>query len=270
MFKSAFNSSPGDRENALWFIINGGRLLVKKDSHPAAVPETAHLTDMLPACGHVQLLGYLDGRPCFAAGPPADFQPLNGLEFRGLKAMFGRIDENHLWVAGRANQLVRWSRHHRYCGKCGQPTEDKKDERAKICPSCGLVNYPRVSPAIIVAVTRGDEILLARSGRFPNGFFSVLAGFAEPGESLEDCVKREVCEETGIEVSNIRYFGSQPWPFPDSLMVGFTAEYTGGQIKIDGKEIVDADWYTRDNLPNIPPKISIARQLIDWFSETSK
>jgi NAD+ diphosphatase len=268
MFKSAFKPSKTDRQNALWFIINGGRLLVNRDSHPFTVPPAPQLVDILPDCGHTQFLGYLDGRPCFAAGTPANFQPDDGMEFRGLKAMFGQIDENHLWVAGRANQLVRWSRHHLYCGRCGQPTEDKKDERAKICPACGLVNYPRVSPAIIVAVTREDRLLLARSGRFPRGFFSVLAGFAEPGESLEDCVRREVYEETGIRVKKIRYFGSQPWPFPDSLMVGFTAEYAGGEIQTDGREIVTADWYTRDNLPAIPPRISIARQLIDWFSES--
>jgi len=268
MFKSAFKPSPSDRENALWFIIKGGRLLVKKNSRPAAIPQTRHLSKIIPEFVHTQFLGHLDGQPCFAAGPPPDFQLDDNLDFRGLKSLFGRIDENHLWVAGRANQLVRWSRHHRYCGKCGQKTADKEDERARICTACGLVNYPRVSPAIIVAVTKDDQILLARSGRFPGGFFSVLAGFVEPGETLEACVQREVREETGIEVENIRYFGSQPWPFPDSLMVAFTADHAGGKIQIDGNEIVAADWYKRDSLPDIPPGISIARQLIDWFTNS--
>jgi len=266
MFKSAFKPSPSDRENALWFIIQGGRLLVKKNSHPAAVPQTRHLSKLIPKFVHTQFLGYLDGQPCFAAGPPTDYQPGENREFRGLKTLFGKIDENRLWVAGRANQLIRWSRHHSYCGKCGEQTTDKKEERAKICPGCGLVNYPRVSPAIIVAVIKEDQILLARSGRFPGGFFSVLAGFVEPGETLEACVQREVFEETGIAVKNIRYFGSQPWPFPDSLMVAFTAEYDGGDIQIDGKEIVAAAWYTKDSLPDIPPGVSIARRLIDWFA----
>jgi len=252
----------------LWFIISGGRLLVKKNSRPVVVPGARRLADVIPGCGHTQFLGHLGGRPCFAAGSPPDFQPLDGLEFKGLKSLFGRIDEDQLWVAGRANQLVRWGRHHRFCGKCGQPTENKQDERAKICPGCGLVNYPRVSPAIIVAVIKDDQILLGRSGRFPGGFFSVLAGFVEPGESLEACVEREVFEETGIAVKHIRYFGSQPWPFPDSLMVAFTAEHAGGDIKIDGREIVAADWYARGNLPDIPPKISVARQLIDWFIDS--
>jgi NAD+ diphosphatase len=266
MFIPAFKASASDRENALWFIIRGGHLLVKKNSDPVAVPRTRHLVDIIPECGHTQFLGYLAGQPCFAADPPPDFQPEENLDFRGLKSLFGRINESHLWVAGRANQLVRWSRHHRYCGKCGQATTEKADERARVCAACGLVNYPRVSPAIIVAVIKDDQILLGRSGRFPGGFFSVLAGFVEPGEGLETCVEREVFEETGIAIKNIRYFGSQPWPFPDSLMVAFTAEYAGGEIRIDGKEIVAADWYTKDNLPDIPPGISIARQLIDWFA----
>jgi NAD+ diphosphatase len=268
MFKAAFQPAPADRDNALWFIIQDGRLLVKRNSQPVTVPSSRHLGDIPATCRHAQLLGYLDGRACFAAGLPAGYQAGDGLELRGLKTLFGRIAEETLWVAGRANQLVRWSQHHRYCGKCGQPTVDKEDERAKICTGCGLVNYPRVSPAIIVAIIKDDKILLARSGRFPGGFFSVLAGFVEPGEDLETCVAREVFEETGIEVKNIRYFGSQPWPFPDSLMVGFTAEYAGGSIQIDGQEIVAADWYAPDNLPHIPPGISIARQLIDWFAGT--
>ena len=141
----------------------------------------------------------------------------------------------------------------------------KTDERAKICLKCGLINYPRISPAIIVAVVKKNQILLARSERFPTGFYSVLAGFVEPGETFEDCVKREVKEEVGLDVKNIRYFGSQPWPFPDSLMVGFTADYDGGKILIDKTEIKDAGWFTAHDLPQIPGKISIARRLIDWF-----
>jgi NAD+ diphosphatase len=166
--------------------------------------------------------------------------------------------------------LVHWNRNHHYCGRCAGLTETKPDERARVCPQCGLINYPRLSPAVIVAVLKDHQILLAHSQRFPTKFYSVLAGFVEPGETLEACVKREVLEEVGIIVKNIRYFGSQPWPFPDSLMVGFTAEYGGGDIRIDPSEITDARWYAASELPPIPPKISIARRLIDWFLQQEK
>ena len=185
-----------------------------------------------------------------------------------MRALFGLLDENLIWVAGRANQLVDWRRIHRYCGRCGHATEDKPDERARICPRCGLINYPRLSPAIIVAVVKGDRILLARNKRFRRPFYSVLAGFVEPGETLEECVAREVGEEVGISLANIRYFGSQPWPFPNSLMVGFVAEHAGGEIAVDNRELTDARWFSAGNLPPIPPRISIARRLIDWFVET--
>jgi NAD+ diphosphatase len=160
---------------------------------------------------------------------------------------------------------VHWHRNHRFCGRCGSPTQDHPEDRAKICPSCGLINHPRVSPAIIVAVVKDRQLLLAHSTRFQAKFYSVLAGFVEPGETLEDCVHREVFEEVGVRVRNIRYFGSQPWPFPDSLMVAFTAEYAGGEIRVDSVEIADAGWFSAGGLPAIPPRISIARKLIDWF-----
>jgi NAD+ diphosphatase len=173
-----------------------------------------------------------------------------------------------IWIAGRANQLLYWHRTHVYCGQCGRETEDKADERAKICPDCGHVSYPRLSPAVIVAIVRGNRILLARNRRFKGSFYSVLAGFVEPGESLEECIRREIREEVGLRVKNIRYFGSQPWPFPDSLMIGFIADYAAGEIRVDGSEILDAGWFSKNRLPGIPPKISIARQLIDWFSQS--
>ena len=142
---------------------------------------------------------------CPAAGTPGVDQ---------LRTLFGTIREELVWVAGRANQLVDWDQSHRFCGRCGNPNRDKSDERAKICPDCGLINYPRLSPAVITAVLKDDRILLARNKNFKGSMFSVLAGFVEPGETLEDCVKREIQEEVGIGVKNIRYFGSQPWPFP--------------------------------------------------------
>ena len=174
-------------------------------------------------------------------------------------------DKIYTKITGLAGQLVGWHRDHRYCGRCGQEMEDKADERARNCPHCGLLNYPRLSPAVIVAVIRNDELLLASNKRFKSGFFSVLAGFVEPGETLEECVAREIKEEVGICVRNIRYFGSQPWPFPNSLMVGFLADYDSGEIHVNRSEILEAGWFRAHKLPSIPPRITIARHLIDWF-----
>jgi NAD+ diphosphatase len=164
---------------------------------------------------------------------------------------------------------MEWDRTHQFCGRCGAPMERVPNERAKKCTVCGLANYPRLSPAIIIAVTRMIEgekrILLARNHRYPAGRYSVLAGFVEPGESLEECAAREVMEEVGIEIANIHYFGSQPWPFPNSLMLGFTADYRGGDFHLEDAEIAEAGWFSANNLPNLPQKPSIARQLIDAF-----
>jgi NAD+ diphosphatase len=136
------------------------------------------------------------------------------------------------------------------------------------CPSCGLALYPRIAPAIIVLVRRGDEALLAHNVHFPEGLYSTLAGFSEVGESLEETVHREVREEVGIEIGNIRYFGSQPWPAPHSLMVGFTAQWTSGEIRVDAKEIADARWFAADELPQLPTSFSVARKLVDaWLAD---
>ena len=202
---------------------------------------------------------------CYAVSLPQETVIRDRFGWMGLRQLFGQIEEELVWVAGRAGQLVYWHNNHQFCGRCGRPTQDHREERAKICPACGLINHPRVSPAIIVAVVRERRLLLAHATRFPAKFYSVLAGFTEPGESLEECVHREVFEEVGVRVTNIRYFGSQPWPFPDSLMVAFTAEYAADEIRINPAEITDAGWFAASELPEIPPRISIARKLIDWF-----
>jgi len=186
-------------------------------------------------------------------------------KFLPLRSLLGRVDDDIFHAAGRSFQILNWNNNHSFCGRCGTTVLMKQDELAKYCPSCRLVVYPRISPAVIVAVTRGDEILLAHSGRFKSKMYSVLAGFVEPGETFEQCVAREIFEEVNIRVHNIRYFSSQPWPFPDSIMVGFTADYLSGEIKPDGKEIIDAGWYKKDSMPEIPGKWSIAGKLIDSF-----
>jgi NAD+ diphosphatase len=188
------------------------------------------------------------------------------MKFVGIRSLLGGFDEDILGVISRAFQIIHWERTHLFCGRCGAANMPKEDERAKVCPACGLVIYPELSPAIIVAISKGRELLLAHARRWlSTPFYSVLAGFVEPGETFEQAVMREVMEEVGIEIRDIRYFGSQPWPFPNSIMVGFTAEYESGELRVDENELTDAGWFTSDKLPNLPRKGSIAGRLIQDF-----
>ena len=210
-------------------------------------------------------LGALDSQLVFAH----DAEPDAGLP---LMALWGRVDEERWTIAGRGVQLVEWRRTHKFCGRCATPTEPAPppNDRAMRCPSCGLLAFPRLAPAIIVLVTRDDgKALLARGVNFPVPMYSCLAGFVEPGETMEQAVHREVREEVGIELSDVAYWGSQPWPFPHSLMLGFTAKYASGDLVLDDGEIVDAQWHSPDDLPMIPPGMSIARRLIDAWCEGS-
>jgi NAD+ diphosphatase len=214
----------------------------------------------------LHFVGMLDDVAVWGVDVPRGEDPSYGAA-SDLYSYFGRATEMDWLVAGRAVQLVEWARTHQFCGRCATPTDIQPNERAMKCPACGLLAFPRLAPAMITLVTRGDEALLAQGVQFRGPMYSCLAGFVEPGESLEDAVVREVREEVGVEVGNVRYWGSQPWPFPHSLMVGFTAEWVSGEIVCDPTEIVDAQWFTRDALPNIPPRISIARKLIDAWIE---
>ena len=267
LFKPDFKPPPRQPGSALWFILDKGHLLTKITSERHCIPDTADLKALQISLSYKLYLGSLDGQACYAGAlETGSFDDAN-FKLNNLRTLFGLIPDALIWIAGRGNQLLHWHLTHLYCGKCGQKTTDKIDERAKICPRCQYVSYPRLSPAVIIAILRDNRILLARNRHFKMPFYSVLAGFVEPGESLEECVTREIEEEVGITVKNIRYFGSQPWPFPDSLMIAFVSEYAAGEIVIDRTEIIEADWFSKTNLPQIPPKISIARQLIDWFSQ---
>jgi NAD+ diphosphatase len=252
-------------EPAWWFAFREDKLLVHGDSSSIRIPRAVNFSDLGLAAERQHYLGLLEGRRSYAVELRDEATAPGGMTFEGLRQVYDRVDENLFWVAARAVQIVEWGKTHRFCGRCGVPTESQGAERAMKCPQCGLLHFPRLSPAIIVLVEKGDEVLLARSRRFPTGMFSVLAGFVEPGESLEETVVREVKEEVGITLRDLRYFGSQPWPFPHSLMIGFTAAYAGGEISIDPAEIAEAGWFTVDSLPPLPGKISIARKLIDWF-----
>jgi NAD+ diphosphatase len=250
---------------AWWFAFVGNKLLVLINDNGPQIPAAQTLASWHLKPIRRQFLGTLNGQPCYSAELAHDTIPPDGMALMGLRDLYGSIDDELYAVCGRAIQIVDWDRTHQYCGHCSTPTTQLDYERAKRCPKCGLVNYPRLSPAIIVLVSRGDDVLLARAPRFRDGMYSVLAGFVEPGESLEETVAREVREEVGIEVTDIRYFGSQPWPFPNSLMIGFTATYVSGDIVIEPEELVDAAWFSKHHLPLIPSKPSIARMLLDWF-----
>ncbi|MGE0801164.1 MAG: NAD(+) diphosphatase [Lautropia sp.] len=211
-------------------------------------------------------VGRYDGRLHIALALADDREPELPEDWRitGMRNWFGRLPDAHLAIALRAMQLLEWQRTHRFCGACGTPTKGMPGERALQCPACRLSVYPRISPAMMVLVTRGRELLLARGVNFPPDRYSALAGFLEAGESIEDAIHREVREEVGVRVGALRYFASQSWPFPNSLMIAFTAEWISGDITPDPAEIADAQWFDIDALPGMPPRnISISRALID-------
>jgi NAD+ diphosphatase len=256
-----------DSVPSYWFILRGSDLLVARDGDSIDLPLQTDTAGLGFSAERAHVIGTVSGTQCRVLGVPVETPAPRGWEFAGVRGLFGTISESFFSAAARALEVSEWDRTHRFCGSCGRPTALKPGERALQCTACGHLSYPRISPAVIVAIVRGNSILLARARRFPPSMYSVLAGFVEPGETLEECVVREVREETGIEVKNIRYFASQPWPFPHSLMVAFTAEHASGEIRVDPEEIVDAGWYTVENFPNLPDPITVARRLIDWFAE---
>ncbi len=247
---------------ALGFAFSGTRLVVRGSVESPVIPTLAEL-DAAGLAGDRHYLGKLSDVPCVAIALGDLPEPPPGFAMAGLRSYFYRLPEPLLAIAARAFQIADWDRSHRYCGRCGTRTRDGDGDRAKECPSCGLVAYPRVSPAMMALVTRGRELLLARSARFASGVYSALAGFVEPGETIEDCIRREVREEVGVEVGEPVYFASQSWAFPHSLMIAYTVEYAGGAIRLDDPEIEDARWFALDALPKLPPSVSIARRLID-------
>lgn len=251
-------------DSDLWFVFNAGSLLVISDDAAARVPCRRELEELGLAAGRGRhYLGRLGERDCFTAAAEASPELPDHAEWQGLRRLFGRIDETVLAIAGRAIQVIEWDDTHRYCGRCGSATVLKQGERARVCPNCQLAGYPRLSPAVMGLVRRGPELLLARSPHFPEGMYSALAGFVEPGETLEQTLQREVREEVGVEITNLRYFDSQPWPFPHSLMIAFVADYVSGEIVPQPDEIEAADWFAIDRLPRLPHRFSIARRLID-------
>ena len=255
---------------AYWFVFRNNKLVVEDENASVGIPFYRDLVDFELHVERRRYMGTYKGLHCYVvdvhegASLPDAWKPV------GLRELFGHIEDDLFTIAGRATQILHWDKTHQYCGGCGSRAHDKAGELAKECPKCGLLFYPRISPAIITAVRRGHEILLARSHRHREGLYTTLAGFVEPGETLEGAVIREVKEEVNIEATDIRYFASQPWPFPHSLMIGFTATFASGKIRPDRSELEDVRWFSADNLPEIPSKVTIARRLIDDFlAETS-
>jgi NAD+ diphosphatase len=253
--------------DARWFLVHATGLVVRAEGEGVALPRRDEVVALGLDPGQAHYVGRLDEHDCFVLS--VDDVPLRDpWAPQGLRALFVPFGDELFVAAGRAVQIAAFAATHRFCGRCGRPTRPVVGEHSVRCDACDLSFYPRVAPAIIVLIRRGQQALLAHAGRFRAGMYSTLAGFVEAGESLEQTLVREVREEVAIEVTNIRYFGSQPWPFPHSLMVGFTADYAGGEIRVDGDEIVDARWFSPDDLPNLPPNPSIARKLIDaWLQE---
>jgi NAD+ diphosphatase len=263
----------------LWFVFRGDQLLVEMGP-PDPRPTDDLRVKSRPSWARLPLqknhnwlgadalrtlyLGRLGGTPCYAAEFPGE--PPSGFSWQGLRTLFSVLEDPHFALAGRALQLVDWDRSHQFCGRCGARTEAKREERVRVCPACKLSAYPRVAPAVMALIRRENQLLLARGPHFPPGMYSALAGFVEPGESLEQCLAREVAEEVGVQISNTRYFASQSWPFPHSMMIAFVCEWSSGEIRPQAGEIEEANWFDVLQLPKLPSKISIARRLIDAIS----
>lgn len=265
-FRAGVDATAKPEMDAVCFAFRRGELLIGPGRDDRRLPLFRELDLFRDRIARISLIGWFDQQPAFAIELTEDAPDLPPLEFHPLRAAFGALDEPTWMVAGLAAQVVEWDRSHQFCGRCGTATEYVPAERGKRCPACGQVAYPRVSPAVIVLIERGDDVLLARGSHLAAGMYALIAGFVEAGESLEDTVRREIREEVGIEVDRIAYFGSQSWPFPHSLMVGFTAQYLAGEIRLDPAELEDARWFSPGTMPHVPPPLSIARKLIDHYA----
>lgn len=251
-----------EHDNPLSFLFHRSKLLVRE--HDLALPDARTLAALDVDPAQLQPVGLLDGRYAQAGWADSDEAAPAGYAWLSLRALFGALDEALLGVAGRAAQVAEWARSHRFCGVCGSSTTLATGERCAKCLSCGHTAYPRISPAMMVLIRKGDAVLLAMHAVSPAKRFVPLAGFLEAGESIEEAVHREVFEEVGLRVHNLRYFGSQSWPFPHSLMIAFTADYLDGEIRVDPAEIVEARWFgPGDEWPERVPHVSISSVLVD-------
>ncbi len=247
-------------EDSFCAVFDERNIILFKEGDYCRLPEAKELCLAEPV--EMLRVGEIGDSDCYAFEMKFNRMPENCISIDFRQAL--KLLNNHdIAASNRARQMLYWNKEHKFCGHCGHLTELSTIETAKVCPSCNAHFYPRIMPAVIIAITRDDEILLAHNFKFKDGLYSLIAGFVEAGESLEEAVAREIYEEIHIKVKNIRYFDSQSWPFPQSLMLGFTAEYESGEIVVDGMEIADAKWFKCDKLPLIPSEGSISRRLID-------
>jgi NAD+ diphosphatase len=269
-FTPSFNPSNSLKESAWVIILFGKKILMRKSNDKYVIPSVIDVKCFILDYKEIEFIGQYGDYDCYCKRIDTLLELSDTLEFVELMDITKLTGDSGLFIlVGTANHILHWNAVNKFCGCCGTKLISKIDERAKSCPSCNNIIYPRISPAVITAVLHEDKILLAHNRNFRSGMYSLIAGFVEPGESLEQCVEREIREEVGIKVKNIKYFHSQPWPFPDSLMLAFTAEYEGGDILTDNCEITDAAWYRADDLPDIPSADSIAGKMIRWFRDTN-
>ncbi|MBF0594765.1 MAG: NAD(+) diphosphatase [Candidatus Omnitrophica bacterium] len=256
-----------DPEQSYYFYFSDADILLKTGGEEQTFPLLGREKASAFGFEERRFIGLLDAIPCYVVTKAGKLEA-DGCDLVRLRDFYLNGARELSGVAGYARQIYDFNVNARFCGRCAAPMAALTKEHGRQCVKCKVVIYPRISPAVIVAVIKDDRILLARGRSYSDKkMFSVLAGFVEPGESLEDTVKREILEEVGIEVTNVRYFKSQSWPFPDSLMIGFTADHLRGDIKIDDHEIVEAAWFKTDALPIVPAKRSISSELIQWFVE---
>lgn len=273
-FKRAYPNNQPLPETGLWFVVNQHGLIVAANCDEVRLPSGASHLPGLARPDNAILLGEIDATACLACAVPDDIALPEGYRAIGLRDLYGRVDDRLYAIAGYATQMLHWQRTSNYCANCGAPLAPIPGEWGKRCLRCGFTAYPPVNPCTITLVHDGDRILMTHKPGW-GARYGLVAGFVEPGETLEQNVEREVLEETGIEVCDVRYWRSQPWPFPHQLMCGFYARYAGGTLRVDNDELDDARWFSKDDLrngrPALPAPLSIARQLIEhWLAQRTE
>lgn len=251
-----------------WFIFHDSDLLLERRADGTfAVPLSLRPPVTLDADTVLHTIQpFDDGTEVVAAAVEKTLPETPPFSMHGLRQTYSLIPSEHYLKAGKCREILYWDRQTRYCGVCGAPMTMHTDI-SKVCTRCGKEVWPLLATAVIVLVFRGDSVLLVKARNFRGDYYGLVAGFVETGETLEQAVHREVMEETGITIKNVTYCKSQPWPYPCGLMAGFYAEYVSGDIRIQESELLDAAWFTKDSMPPIPEKLSIARQLIDRWRE---